>query len=162
MESNFLTTIFLPLALFIIMVIALGMVLNQYTPRFAVKAEKLAKWLSLFFLALIIFGLLLKERANLSSYIYQVGWATLTLNIVTMALGYGIATIAKLKEDSVRAIAVEVGIQNGTLAIAIASAPTFLNNSTMAIPAGIYALLMYFTSAAFAWLMRSRKALKAN
>ena len=142
--------------------VALGMVLNRYTPRFAVKAEKLAKWLSLFFLALIIFGLLLKERANLSSYIYQVGWATLTLNIVTMALGYGIATIAKLKEDSVRAIAVEVGIQNGTLAIAIASAPAFLNNSTMAIPAGIYALLMYFTSAAFAWLMLSRKALKAN
>lgn len=142
--------------------VALGMVLNRYTPRFAVKAEKLAKWLSLFFLALIIFGLLLKERANLSSYIYQVGWATLTLNIVTMALGYGIATIAKLKEDSVRAIAVEVGIQNGTLAIAIASAPAFLNNSTMAIPAGIYALLMYFTGAAFAWLMLSRKALKAN
>lgn len=150
------------IAVITIIPVALGMVLNRYTPRFAVKAEKLAKWLSLFFLALIIFGLLLKERANLSSYIYQVGWATLTLNIVTMALGYGIATIAKLKENSVRAIAVEVGIQNGTLAIAIASAPAFLNNSTMAIPAGIYALLMYFTSAAFAWLMLSRKALKAN
>ena len=94
--------------------------------------------------------------------IYQVGGATLTLNVVTMALGYSIATIAKLREDSVRAIAVEVGIQNGTLAIAIASTPAFLNNSTMAIPAGIYSLLMYFTGAAFAWLMGSRGVLRAN
>ena len=130
--------------------------LNRYTPKFALKAEKLAKWLSLFFLALIIFGILAIERANLTTYFYQVGGATLTLNIVTIALGYGIATIAKLKQDSVKAIAIEVGIQNGTLAIAIASTPAFLNNSTMAIPAGIYSLLMYFTSAMFAWLVRSR------
>ena len=62
-------------------------------------------------------GILLVERANLATYIYQVGWAVLVLNISTMALGYGIATIAKLPQDSVKAIAVEVGIQNGTLAI---------------------------------------------
>ena len=105
------------IAVITIIPVALGMMLNYYAPRFAVKAEKLAKWLSLFFLALIIFGLLFQERANLVSYIYQVGWATLTLNLLTMALGYGIATIAQLKEDSVKAIAVEVGIQNGTLAI---------------------------------------------
>lgn len=143
------------LAVITIIPVALGMMLNHYQPQFALKAEKLAKWLSLFFLALIIFGILAIERANLTTYIYQVGGATLTLNILTMALGYGMATMAKLKHDSVKAIAVEVGIQNGTLAIAIASAPTFLNNSTMAIPAGIYSLLMYFTSAIFAWMMRS-------
>ncbi|MEL6224965.1 MAG: bile acid:sodium symporter family protein, partial [Cyanobacteria bacterium J06627_8] len=46
---------------------------------------------------------------------------------------------------------VEVGIQNGTLAIAIASSPTLLNTPTMAIPAAIYALLMFAVSGAFAW-----------
>ena len=146
----------LKLAVITIIPVALGMMLNHYTPKFALNAEKLAKWLSLFFLALIIFGILLVERDNLVTYVYQVGGATLTLNIVTMALGYGIATIAKLKQDSAKAIAVEVGIQNGTLAIAVASAPAFLNNSTMAIPAGIYALLMYFTSAIFGWWMGNR------
>ena len=146
----------LKIAVITIIPVALGMILNYYTPGFAAKVEKLAKWLSLFFLALIIFGILLVERANLATYIYQVGWAVLVLNISTMALGYGIATLAKLPQDSVKAIAVEVGIQNGTLAIAVASAPTFLNNSTMAIPAGIYSLLMYLTSAVFGWLMRNR------
>lgn len=146
----------LKIAVITIIPVASGMTLNCYAPGFASKVEKLAKWLSLFFLALIIFGILLVERANLATYIYQVGWAVLVLNVSTMALGYGIATIAKLPQYSVRAIAVEVGIQNGTLAIAVASAPTFLNNSTMAIPAGIYSLLMYFTSAAFGWWMQNR------
>lgn len=123
----------LKLAIITIIPVALGMILNYYTPQFALNAEKLAKWLSLFFLALIIFGILLVERDNLATYIYQVGGATLTLNIVTMALGYGIATVVQLKQDSVKAIAVEVGIQNGTLAIAIASTPAFLNNSTLAV-----------------------------
>ena len=103
----------LKLAVITIIPVALGMTLNHYMPQFALKAEKLAKWLSLFFLALIIFGILLVERANLTTYIYQVGGATLALNISTMALGYGIATIAQLKQDSATAIAIEVGIQNG-------------------------------------------------
>ena len=93
----------LKIAVITIIPVALGMILNYYKPRFAAKVEKLAKLLSLFFLALIIFGILLVERANLATYIYQVGWAVLVLNISTMALGYGIATIAKLPQDSVKA-----------------------------------------------------------
>ncbi|MEM9907725.1 MAG: bile acid:sodium symporter family protein, partial [Cyanobacteria bacterium P01_D01_bin.44] len=54
---------------------------------------------------------------------------------------------------SAKSITVEVGIQNGTLAIAVASAPTFLNNPSMAIPAAIYSLIMFATSAIFAGLV---------
>ena len=107
-------------------------------------------------LALIIVGLLLKERANVPTFFVQVGWVTFTLNVLTMVLGYAIATIAKLDKHSARAITFEVGIQNGTLAIAVASAPTFLNNPTMAIPAAIYSLLMFGTGGAFAWWAQSR------
>ena len=146
----------LKIAIITIIPISLGMIIKYYAPQLANKAEKLAKYLSFFFLAIIIFGIILVERTNLASYIYQVGGATLALNISTMALGYGIGTMAKLSQDSVRAIAVEVGIQNGTLAIAVASSPTFLNNSTMAIPAGIYSLLMYLTCAVFGWWLASR------
>jgi BASS family bile acid:Na+ symporter len=73
-----------------------------------------------------------------------------------MALGYGIATLARLNQSSATAITVEVGIQNGTLAIAIASAPTFLNNPTMAIPAAIYSLLMFAVGGGFAWWAQRR------
>ena len=71
-----------------------------------------------------------------------------------MILGYAIAKLAKLDSKSATAITCEVGIQNGTLAIAGASAPTLLNNPTMAIPAAIYALLMFATGALFAFWAR--------
>ncbi len=136
--------------------ITIGMLLHRYTPKFAVTVEKRVKWLSLFFLGLIIVGLLLKERANVASFFLQVGGVTLTLNILTMILGYALATFSKLDLPSSKSITVEVGIQNGTLAIAIASTPTLLNLPTMAIPAAIYALIMFATSAVFAWFVKQQ------
>lgn len=147
----------LQIAVITIIPVTLGMLLHRYVPTFAASVEKGVKWLSLFFLALIIFGLLLKERENVMGFFLQVGWVTLTLNVVTMALGYVVSSLAGLREKGVVAITSEVGIQNGTLAIAVASAPTLLNNPTMAIPAAIYALLMFATGGVFAFWARRRQ-----
>ena len=144
----------LQIAVITLIPVGLGMVIHHYAPKFAAKVEKSVKWLSLFFLALIIFGLLLKERANVLGFFLQVGWVTLSLNIVTMALGYAISRLARLEQKSAIAITCEVGIQNGTLAIAVASAPTLLNNPTMAIPAAIYSLLMFVTGGAIILLRK--------
>ncbi|WP_144873371.1 bile acid:sodium symporter family protein [Hyella patelloides] len=142
LQLPFMTTV-IQIAVITLIPISIGMVLHRYKPRLAATVEKSVKWLSLFFLALIIVGLLLKERANVPSFFLQVGWVTLTLNIVMMALGYGIATISGLDKPCAKSITVEVGIQNGTLAIAIASTPTLLNMPTMAIPAAIYSLIIF-------------------
>jgi BASS family bile acid:Na+ symporter len=138
--------------------VALGMLLHNYTPQFAAKVEKFVKWLSLFFLGLIIAGLLLKERDNVAGFFFQVGGVTLTLNLLTMVLGYTIATLGKLDQSSAKAITVEVGIQNGTLAIAVAT--TLLNSPNMAIPAAIYSLIMFITSGAFMGIVRNRATRK--
>ena len=147
----------LQIAIVTIIPVALGMLLRRYAPRSSARVEKGVKWLSLFFLALIIFGLLLRERANVATFFLQVGWVTLTLNVVAMILGYFIAALAKLGKKSAVAITCEVGIQNGTLAIAVASAPSLLNNPTMAVPAAIYALLMFVTGGLFALWARRRQ-----
>jgi len=139
------------IAVITIVPVTVGMILHYKTPKFAAQMEKGVKWLSLFFLGLIIAGLLVKERANVLNFFLQVGGVTFTLMLLTMALGYGIAILAKLDRPSATAITIEVGIQNGTLAIAIASAPTFLNTPSMAIPAAIYSLLMFGVSGGFAW-----------
>ena len=144
----------LQIAVITLIPVSLGMVLHHYLPRFAAKVEKAVKWLSLFFLALIIVGLLVRERANVGGFFVQVGWVTLTLNVLAMGLGYTIATLTRLDHPSAKAISVEVGIQNGTLAITIAS--VLLGNPTMAIPAAIYSLLMFLTSAVFAWVVQQR------
>ncbi len=130
--------------------VSLGMLLNHYVPRFAASVEKSVKWLSLFFLGLIIAVILFQERANVLGFFIQVGWVTLALNVITMALGFAIATLAKLNRPTTKALTIEIGIQNGTLAIAVASAPIFLNNPSMAIPPAIYSLIMDVTGFALA------------
>ena len=84
------------IALSTLIPISIGMLLHHYTPKWAQKVEKSVKWLSLFFLSLIIVGLLLKEPANVTSFFLQVGWVTLTLNIIMMAVGYKLATFSQL------------------------------------------------------------------
>jgi len=135
--------------------VSLGMVIHRQAPAVAARLEGGVKWLSLAFLGLIIVGLLARERANVAGFFVQVGWVTLTLLVVTMALGYGLARLLRLDHPSATAITVEVGIQNGTLAITIASTPIFLNQPTLAIPAAIYALLMFGVGGVFAaWAAR--------
>ena len=159
LQLPFLPTI-LKIAVIILLPISLGMLINHNQPKLAAKIEKFVKWFSLFFLGLIIFSILFQERANLLSSFLQVGGVTLSLNLVTMFLGYTLATMAKLDEKSARTITVEVGIQNGTLAITIAS--VLLNSPTMAVPAGIYSLLMFVTAAGFALLVRNRKVISVQ
>jgi BASS family bile acid:Na+ symporter len=160
LQLPFLATV-LQIAIITIIPVAIGMLLHNSAPGFAAMLEEWVKWLSLFFLGFIIAGLLIKERTNVGSFFMQVGWDTLVLMVITMVLGYGIATLAKLDRGSATAITIEVGIQNGTLAIAIASAPTFLNNPTMAIPPAIYSLLMFVVSGAFAWWAQRHTTVQA-
>ena len=159
LQLPFLTTV-IQIAVITVIPVGLGMLLHHYAPQFAATVEKSVKWLALFFLGLIIVGLLLKERANVGSFFLQVGWVTLALNGITMALGYGIAALARLEHPKTTAITLEVGIQNGTLAITVATAPTLLNNPSMAIPAAIYSLIMFVTAGAFAWWASQRQSLE--
>ncbi|MBE9201428.1 MULTISPECIES: bile acid:sodium symporter family protein [unclassified Nodularia (in: cyanobacteria)] len=157
LQLPFLNTV-VQIAVMTLLPLAIGMVVNRYAPGIAAKVNQPVKWLSLFFLAVVVTGVLLRERNNLMSYVIDVGWVTLTLNLVTMALGFAIATLAKLGEKSVRAITVEVGIQHGILAMAIASSPTLLNAPTMAIPAAIYSLLMFVNAVVFAFFVSRKDA----
>lgn len=145
----FLKTV-IQIAVITLIPVSVGMMLNHYAPRFAARVEKSVKWLSLFFLGLIIAFILFTERANVLGFFIQVGWVTLALNVITMALGFVIAALAKLNRSNTTALTIEVGVQNGTLAIAVASAPIFLNNPSMAIPPAIYSLIMDVTGFAFA------------
>jgi BASS family bile acid:Na+ symporter len=69
----------------------------------------------------------------------------LVLNVVTLWMGYNVARLSKLPLKQAIAISIEGGIQNGTLAILIAS--TLLRQPIMSIPAAVYSLIMFATGA---------------
>jgi bile acid:Na+ symporter, BASS family len=106
------------------------------------------------FLILVIVAAILRERANIGTYMQLVGTAALIFNLVSMLGGYFIPLLFQLPRKQAIAIGMEIGIHNGTLAIAVAT--TVLGNSAMSIPAAIYSLIMFFTAAVFGWVVSRR------
>lgn len=123
--------------------IAIGMVIRNQFPNTAKRLEKQMSRLAGGLLALIIVLLLIREGSKLPGFIVQVGIGVLLLNLLATLAGFCAGKLFQLPLAQQICIAVEVGIQNGTLAIAITAG--LLNNPDMAIPAAVYSLLMYAT-----------------
>lgn len=128
---------------------ALGMLIKSKLESFANAAQKPVKIMSAIFLVLIIVATIVKEKANIAQFFADAGLAALVLNILGMSIGYFLPTLFNLNKKQQLTISIETSIQNGTLAIGIASSPLMLNNSTMAIPAAVYSIIMFITAGIF-------------
>lgn len=144
--------------------VAIGMFLRSRFPGFALRMENPVKIISALFLLLIILLALVKDWQTVLDYAPVVGAAALAFNLLSLAVGYLVPRLLKLSLRQAIAIGMEIGIHNGTLAIALALSPVLLNNSTMAIPAALYSIIMFFTAAAFGWWVNAAhgKQLKAE
>lgn len=134
--------------------ISLGMLINRYYPVLSKKAETPVKWFSTVFLLLIVIGIVAKNIDKMESYFYQAGIACIVLNVACMLMGYFVARVGQLNEAQSKAIGIEVGFQNGTLAIMIAL--SLLQNTEMAIAATCYSLIMFITGTVFAWVLNRK------
>lgn len=124
--------------------VSLGMFLHQRFPRLAQKADRPVRIISAVFLALIIVAALIKERAQVLEFFQSAGPLTLSLNLLSLGLGLGLGRLFALSKKQSLSLAIETGIQNGTLGIVVAA--TFLQNSAMTIPSAIYSLIMFGTA----------------
>jgi bile acid:Na+ symporter, BASS family len=137
---------------------AIGMAIRQRFPATARHLEKHMSRLAAGLLALIIVLLLMKEGSKLPGFIVQVGLGVVLLNLLAMLVGFLAGKAFQLPLAQQICIAIEVGIQNGTLAIAITAG--LLNNPDMAVPAAVYSLLMYVTG--FGAILYGRKAIPSK
>ena len=129
--------------------VAIGMLVRSRKPALADRLDKPVRIISAVFLLLVIVSAIAKERAMLGDAFQQVGLAALAFNLASMLVGFVIPRLFRVETKQAVAIGMEIGIHNGTLAIAIASSPSLLNNPAMAIPPAIYSLIMFFTATAF-------------
>ncbi|MBA4447139.1 bile acid:sodium symporter family protein [Cylindrospermopsis raciborskii] len=123
--------------------IIIGMSIRQFVPKLSTKIEKVTSISATVLLAVIILLLIIKEWSRLPNFIVQVGIGVLLLNTLSMAAGFYLSKLFNLNYKQQICISIEVGMQNGTLAIAITAG--LLNNPDMAVPGAIYSLLMYLT-----------------
>lgn len=131
--------------------VAIGIWIRSRFAGFAARMEKPVKIISALFLLIIILLAVVKDWQTFVDYAPLVGGAALAFNLISLAVGYWVPRLLKLSLRQSIAIGMEIGIHNGTLAIALALSPMLLNNPTMSIPAAIYSIIMFFTAAAFGW-----------
>ena len=141
--------------------VALGMITLAKAPALAQKWDQPFRKISTVFFVIIVLAAILKERENLVQYFMEAGPAALALNLSTLAVSFAMAKWTGLPFRQGLTIAIESGIQNGTLGITIAA--TLLVNSVMSIPSAIYSLIMFGTAAlVILWGNKVASASKAS
>ena len=137
--------------------VAIGMLVRARAPRIADRLNRPVRIMSVIVLVAVIAGAVYGERDNIADYFVSVGLAVLTFNLASLIIGYGVPRLAGVDRRAATAAGFEIGIHNSTLAITIALSPVLLNSTQMAIPAAVYGIVMFFTAAAFGYLVTRRK-----
>ncbi len=141
------------LLVIVIIPVSLGMLVNAKASKFAKRIDKSFKIASSLLFILVIVALVYTMRATFMEYLGEAGLPAILLNIATMLVGLLLAFGFKLPKKQLVSISIESGIQNGTLAITIATLT--LNNAEFAIVPAIYGILMYATGSIMVILGRS-------
>jgi len=132
--------------------VLLGMLLRKFVSGVALKFEPIAKKISILLFVLVLLGAIAAERENVISYFAQAGLITLALNVVMMVAAYYIAQFFASGVKQKKCITIECGLQNGTLAIFVAT--SIFGGGMYVIPAATYSLIMFATSLIFIYQVR--------
>ena len=134
--------------------VAIGMAIRARRDAWAVAKEPLAKRIALVAFVIVVVGAVAEEWGTVTEHFTELAIAALTLNVLAMGCSFTISRFARLDNRQSTAVAMELGVHNGTLAIAVA----VLIHDDLAIPAAIYSAFMFATAGAFARLMYQRNA----
>jgi BASS family bile acid:Na+ symporter len=135
--------------------VAIGMGLRQRRPARVEALYPRVRNASLALFAFVVLGAIASEHDTVAENAAEVGGAALTLNLTAMGVSFAISKLARLDDRQATAIALELGIHNAALAIAIGASLA----ATVTVPAAVYASFMLVTGGAFAWAMSRRNAL---
>ena len=128
--------------------VLIGVLLSSVLSSF----EKIAKNISIILFVLVLIGAILSQRENVVSYFAQAGLVMLFLNLIMIIIVFFLSKSFNASKETFRCWLMEVGLQNGTLAIVVAN--TFFASTVYLIPAAIYSLIMYATALPLIYFLR--------
>ena len=117
------------------------------------KFEPIAKKISIVLFVIVLLGAILAEKDNIVSYFADAGLITLALNVIMMIVAFYVAQLLATGNAQKKCIAIECGLQNGTLAIFVGT--TLFGGGAFVIPAATYSLIMFATSLIFVYLVKN-------
>ena len=147
-----MTAITLKMALVVTVPVILGMIIRKFADNFISSNISIVNKVTTALFIIVFAAIWIEERENIFNYLKQAGFAVLVLNVVMMILAYYIAKFFATGMKQRKCIAIECGLQNGTLAIVVAT--TLFDGGLYLIPAATYSLIMFFTSLIYVYFAR--------
>ncbi len=147
-----MTNISVKMALVVIIPVILGMIVRTFAYNFITSKISLVDKITAGLFLIVFAAIWVEEGKNIFSYLAQSGLIVLLLNVIIMIIAYYMGKIFASGIEQARCIAIECGLQNGTLAVFVAT--QIFNEIVYIIPTATYALVMYFTALIFVFYVR--------
>ena len=153
MSANLtMTGIALKMALVVTVPVMLGMIIRKFAVNFVTSNISIIEKITIILFLIVFAAILVEEKDNILNYFKKAGIAALTLNVVMIVLSYYIAKMFSTGIKQRKCISIECGLQNGTLAIFVAT--QIFSDITYIIPTAAYALIMYLTGFILIFILR--------
>ena len=150
-----MTGIALKMFLVVTVPVILGMIIRRFADSFVSSKVEIFNKLNIVFFVIFFIAAFYEERDNILNFIMQAGLISFVLNISMMIIAFFLAKNFASGIKQQKCIALECGLQNGTLALFV-STQIFGEDILYAIPTGAYALIMYITSFIFVFFLKNK------
>ena len=134
--------------------VVIGMLIKKYATEFINSQTRLIQRISIILFIIVFMAIWIEEWDNILSFISRAGTIALTLNVTMMLVGYYVAKLFATGDAQRRCIALECGLQNGTLAVFVST--QLFDEMIYMVPTAAYALIMFVTSLLFVFVLKKQ------
>ena len=132
--------------------VIIGMIIRHLTGDLVIRNLKIIQRISITLFLVVFAAIYIEEWNNIVSFLVRAGTIALILNVVMMVIGFYVAKFLASGEAQQKAISLECGLQNGTLAVFVGT--QLFDNVVYMVPTAAYALIMMTTSLIFVFILR--------
>ena len=150
-----MTGIALKMFLVVTVPVILGMIIRKFAENFVNSKIQIFEKLNIILFVIFFIAAFYEERESFIDFLMQAGFITFVLNITMMIVAYYLGKTFASGIKQQKCIALECGLQNGTLAIFV-STQIFGTDIVYITPTAAYALIMYITGFIFVFLLKNK------
>ena len=147
-----MTGVALKMALVVTVPVIIGMIIRKFLDNFISSKVSFVNKINFVLFVIVFVAIWTEERENILSYLSQAGHIVLILNVVMMFVAYYLAKIFATGIEQRKCITLECGLQNGTLAVFVAT--QIFSDIVYMVPTAAYALVMYITAFIFLFIVK--------
>jgi len=148
-----MTGIALKMFLVVTVPVILGMIIRKFAENFVNSKIQIFEKLNIILFVIFFIAAFYEERESFIDFLMQAGFITFILNITMMIVAYYLGKTFASGIKQQKCIALECGLQNGTLAVFVAT--QIFNDVAYMVPTAAYALIMYITGFIFIYILKN-------